>query len=267
MRRYYLAGILIVIVMLAIGAATYVLMRPSSQENGEQKLYSYKVVNVYPHNTSAFTQGLVFSGGFLYEGTGIWGESKLGKVELVNGHEVQSFSLSSEYFGEGITIFGDKIIQLTWLDRKGFVYEKDSFNLIQTFDYNTEGWGITTDGQKLIMSDGTATLYFLDPDSYQIIGSVAVYDSSGPVTRINELEYVNGLIYANIWEQKRIAIINIQTGEVEGWADLNGLEDPNESANQNNVLNGIAYDSNGDRLFVTGKRWTQLFEIELVLIQ
>jgi len=263
MKKSHLAGIFIAIVILAVGAAAYVLLRGAPSNDTAQLLYTYEVVKVYPHDTNAFTEGLVFENGMLYEGTGLYGESTLQKIELKTGNVTQSHSLPDSFFGEGITILNDRIIQLTWLEHTSFIYEKDTFELLRNFTYATEGWGITTDGENLIMSDGTATLHFLDPKSFQEIGTVEVHDASGPVTMLNELEYVKGDVYANIFEQKRIAIINVQTGEVKGWIDLAGLRDPSE-VDLNNVLNGIAYDVDGDRLFVTGKRWTQLFEIKLV---
>ena len=269
-KKSYLAGIFVAIVMLAVGASVYILLKTGSNDTA-QLLYTSEVVKVYPHDENAFTEGLVFENGMLYEGTGLYGESKLQKVELETGHVTQSSSLPDNFFGEGITILKDKIIQLTWLENTGFVYEKDSFRLLRNFSYPVvsdprevwEGWGITTDGQKLIMSNGTAMLTFLDPETFQETGTVQVHDSSGPVSKLNELEYVKGDVYANVFEEKRIAIIDIHTGLVKSWIDLNGLHDPNDF-DSNNVLNGIAYDSTGDRLFVTGKRWTQLFEISLV---
>ena len=223
--------------------------------------YTYTVVNVYPHDKTAFTQGLIFEDGVLYEGTGRYGQSTLRRVELETGNVTQLYSLPDQFFGEGITIFDDKIIQLTWKSGKGFVYDKSSFDLLQEFTYSTDGWGITHDGSRLIMSDGTATLYFLDPETFQIIGQVEVYDEE-PVTMLNELEYIHGMVYANIWLDEKIAIINPQTGQVTGWIDLEGLK---EAENQNaDVLNGIAYDAEADRLFVTGKLWSKLYEIELV---
>jgi glutaminyl-peptide cyclotransferase len=262
MKKSYLAGILLGIVILAVGATAYILLKDGSSNDTTQLLYTYEVVKVYPHDTNAFTEGLVFENGTLYEGTGLYGESRLQKVELETGNVTQFHSLPASFFGEGITILDDKIVQLTWLEQVGFVYEKDSFRLLRNFSYPTEGWGITTDGEKLIMSDGTATLHFLDPKTFQETGTVEVHDSSGPVSQLNELEYVKGDVYANIFEQKRIAIINITTGQLKAWVDLHGLRDPSDF-DPNNVLNGIAYDANGGRLFVTGKRWTQLFEIRL----
>jgi glutamine cyclotransferase len=157
---------------------------------------------------------------------------------------------------------GNKIVQLTWQSHKGFVYDRASFGLLQEFEYPTEGWGLTYDGSRLIMSDGTTNLYFLDPVTFQRIGQVTVHDT-GPVTEINELECINGTVYANIWREEKIAVINPQTGQVTAWIDLTGIQDL-ENQDPNNVLNGIAYDANGDRLFVTGKMWPHIFEIRLI---
>jgi glutamine cyclotransferase len=265
MKKLYIVGILLVIVVLAGSVIMYVLLRGSSQSNTTESRYTVEIINTYPHDTNSFTEGLLFNDGFLYEGTGVNGNSKLLKIDLQTGDALQSYSLPANYFGEGITIIDDKVIELTWQQHIGFVYEKNTFKLLGNFTYSTEGWGLTTDGQRLIMSDGTANLYFLDPATFNVTGSVQVHDFSGPVTQLNELEYVKGDIYANIFEQKQIAIINPATGLVKGWIDLSSLHDPSESVNRNNnVLNGIAYDAGGDRLFVTGKCWTQLFEVKLV---
>jgi uncharacterized repeat protein (TIGR01451 family) len=227
--------------------------------------YTYTIVNAYPHDPDAFTQGLVFEDGVLYEGTGLWGRSTLRKVTLETGEVIQSYDLPSEFFGEGITIYGDEIIQLTWRSHTGFVYERDSFDLLQEFTYPTEGWGITHDGERLIMSDGTSTLYFWDPETFEQVGQVGVYDENGPVRRLNELEYVQGKVFANVWQTDRIAIIAPQTGQVVGWIDLKGLLDPGSVSQPVDVLNGIAYDAETDRLFVTGKLWPTLFEIDLTV--
>ena len=225
--------------------------------------YTYDVINVYPHDPNAFTQGLVIDDGVMYEGTGLTGESSLRRVDIETGDVLQIHELPSEFFGEGITVFGDKIIQLTWQSEIGFVYDKNSFELLQNFSYPTEGWGITTDGTQLIMSDGTANLYFLDPKTFQTIGQVEVRNGTVPVNRLNELEYINGEVYANVWMANKIAIINPHTGQVTGWIDLTGIYTP-ETSNSNNVLNGIAYDAENSRLYVTGKRWSQLFQINLI---
>jgi glutamine cyclotransferase len=230
-------------------------------------VYTYNIVNTYPHDRNAFTEGLVFEDGVLYEGTGLYGQSSLRRVELETGDVLQIRELSSEFFGEGITIYGDKIIQLTWKSHIGFVYDKNSFELLQEFDYSTDGWGITCDGTRLIMSDGTSTLHCLDPQTFEEIGQFNVTDSSGPVTMLNELEYVQGEIYANVWQTDRIARISPETGRVTGWIDLEGLLSAEDSAEPVDVLNGIAYGAESDRLFVTGKLWPKLFEIELVSLE
>ena len=228
-------------------------------------LYTYEIIESYNHDEMAFTQGLEFIDGFLYESTGLWGESTLRKVDLKTGKVLESIDLQDQYFGEGITIMNDRIIQLTWISNKGFVYEKDSFELISEFTYPTEGWGITNDNSQLIMSDGTSNLFFLDPNTFQITKQIKVIDKE-PVSNLNELEYIQGKIWANIWNQDKIAIINPETGNVEGWIDLTGINNEN-TQDQNKVLNGIAYDSEKDRLFVTGKKWSKLFQIEVKKIE
>jgi len=226
-------------------------------------VYSYKVINAYPHDKRAFTQGLVFEDGFLYEGTGLVGRSTLRKVELETGKVVQGRKLPEQYFGEGITIYGNKIIQLTLRAKVGLVYDKESFELLGQFNYPTEGWGITHDGRHLIRSDGTSTLYFLNPETFEQAGRIEVADSDGPVSGLNELEYVQGQIYANVWRTDRIARIDPKTGRVTGWIDLGGLLGTEARGQLVDVLNGIAYDAENDRLFVTGKLWPKIFEIEL----
>ena len=261
MKSQHLAGILMGTAVIVFSAVALVLVS-NSPVYPEPLHYTYNVVNVYPHDETAFTQGLIFEDGIIYESTGRYGQSTLRRVELETGNIIQLHALPDQFFGEGITIFDDKIIQLTWQSEKGFVYDKNSFDLLQEFTYPTEEWGITHNGSALIMSDGTATLYFLDPETFQKIGQVEVIDEE-PVTRLNELEYIHGMVYANIWKEEKIAIINPQTGRVTGWIDLTGI---NEAENQNSssMLNGIAYDAEEDRLFVTGKMWSKLFEIELV---
>ncbi len=224
-------------------------------------LYTYEIIESYTHDEMAFTQGLEFIDGFLFESTGLFGESTLRKVDLKTGKVLEIIDLQDQYFGEGITIMNDRIIQLTWISNKGFVYEKDSFELISEFTYQTEGWGITNDNSQLIMSDGTSNLFFLDPNTFHTIKQVQVIDKE-PVSNLNELEYIQGKIWANIWNQDKIAIINPETGIVEGWIDLTGINNE-DSQDQNKVLNGIAYDSEKDRLFVTGKKWAKIFEIEV----
>ena len=261
MKKWHLASIITTATILVISLVAFVLL--SNKPANTTTQYTYNVVNEFPHDTNAFTQGLVIDNGVLYEGTGLNGHSTLRRVELETGEVLQLYELSNEFFGEGITVFGDKIIQLTWLSHKGFVYDKNSFELIQNFTYPTEGWGITHNGTHLIMSDGTANLYFLDPETFERLGKISVSDGAVPVIRLNELEYINGEIYANVWLRKEIAIINPQTGNVRAWIDLTGIAS-SETTNTSNVLNGIAYDADADRLFVTGKMWAKLYEIQLI---
>ena len=227
-------------------------------------VYTYKVVNVYPHDPNAFTQGLVFEDAILYEGTGLRGRSTLREVELETGDILRIHELPDQFFGEGIVVYGNKIVQLTWQSNVGFVYDKDSFKLLEEFSFPTEGWGITCDDKRLIMSDGTSTLYFLDPETFEEIGRIEVYDSDGPVSRLNELEYIQGKIYANVWQEDRIAVIASDNGNVVAWIDMEGLLSTEDCDGHEDVLNGIAYDTRNNRLFVTGKLWPRLFEIELI---
>jgi glutamine cyclotransferase len=228
------------------------------------KVYTYKVLNTFPHDPNAFTQGLVWENGFLYEGTGLPGHSSLRKVELETGKVLQRIELPDEYFGEGITIFENKIIQLTYLSKVGFVYNKDTFELLRQFNYPTEGWGITHNGKNLIMSDGTPTLYFWDPETFEKISSIDVYENDTLLWGLNELEFIDGQIYANIWPTDRIAIINPQTGRVTATIDMAGLLNKKNLSQEVDVLNGIAYDPVNRRLFVTGKFWPNLYEIKLI---
>jgi glutamine cyclotransferase len=257
-------GLLLVAVALVLGAAI-LIWQNDSPANTAPVRYTYDSINVYPHDENAFTQGLIFENGVLYESTGLYGHSTLRCVELETGEILRRYALPSQFFGEGITIVDDRIIQLTWRSGRGFVYDKRSFDLLQEFSYPMEGWGITYDGNRLIMSDGTAALHFLDPETFEKVGQVEVYEAA-PVTQLNELEYIHGKVYANIWQEDKIAIIDIQTGQVTGWIDLSGLQDLADP-DTDNVLNGIAYDAEEDRLFITGKRWPQLFEIKLVPLE
>ncbi len=227
-------------------------------------IYGYKIVNIYPHDRSAFTQGLVFTDGIFYEGTGLKGQSTLRKVDPETGEVLELYRLPDQFFGEGITIYNDKLFQLTFRSRTGFIYDKDSFALLEEFEYPTEGWGLTHDGRQLIMSDGTANLYFRDPETFEEIRRVEVHDANGPVINLNELEYIQGQVYANIWKTDRIAIIDPRSGQVTAWIELAGLLSQEDRSQQVDVLNGIAYDAANDRLFVTGKWWPKLFEVELL---
>lgn len=226
--------------------------------------YGYRVRNVYPHDPEAFTQGLVYEDGILYEGTGLWGESSLREVALETGEILQIHPLAPRYFGEGIALVGNRIWQLTWREQTAFLYDKGTFEELDTFGYPTEGWGLTYDGTRLIMSDGSATLYFRDPQTFQLLDQIQVYDEEGLVDQLNELEYVNGRVYANVWQTDLVAVIDTNDGRVVAWIDLAGLLQPQDHAQPVDVLNGIAYDAANGRLFVTGKLWPKLFEIELV---
>lgn len=210
-------------------------------------VYGYRVIRTYPHDPRAFTQGLVYDAGELFEGTGIRGQSTLRRVELETGQVRQQHALPAQYFGEGIAVFGDEIIQLTWQSHLGFVYDKASFKLRKQFSYPTEGWGITYDGSRLIMSDGTSNLYFLDPETLAETDRIEVHDEQGPVIRLNELEYIQGEVFANVWQTNRIARIDPLTGRVRAWIDLTGLLSSADRQQRVDVLNGIAYDAENDR--------------------
>lgn len=240
---------------------------PNGNDTAGFHLFTYKVVNVFPHDGMAFTQGLVYVDGFLYEGTGLHGHSSLRKVRLETGAILQRYDLPTRFFGEGITIRGDTIYQLTWNSFKGFIYRKSNFDSIGEFAYPYYGWGLTHDPKSLILSDGTDILYFLDPHTFQETGRIAVYNDDGPVGLLNELEYINGRVFANVYQTNRIVIIDPASGRVTGTIDLTGLYDSALYFQGQEVLNGIAYDSEGDRLFLTGKNWLKLFEIELVPVE
>ncbi len=247
----------------SLAGALALLLQASAATAGGTALYTYKIINIYPHDPQAFTQGLAFDDGFLYEGTGLYDRSTLRKVELTSGKVIRSVRLPGRFFGEGITVFGEHIIQLTWRSKLAFAYGKRDFELQRSFPYPTEGWGLTHDGTRLILSDGTATLYFLDPRNFREIDRIEVFDDTGPVQGLNELEYVRGEIFANVWRSDRIARIAPATGRVTGWIDLSGILPARDREAPVDVLNGIAYDPARSRLFVTGKLWPKLFEIEL----
>lgn len=235
-----------------------------SSANADTPVYSYKVKHAYPHDPSAFTQGLVYADGILYEGTGLRGRSSVRLVELETGNVLKQTSLLPMFFGEGIAVYGDKIYQLTWTSRVGFVYDKSTLKLLRQFNYGTEGWGMTHDGERLIVSDGSAVLYFWDPETLRETGRVTVTEGGRPVSSLNELEYIEGEIWANVWQYDRLVRIVPETGKVVGWVDLQGLLPPSERRGTEDVLNGIAYDREARRLFVTGKNWPKLYEIEIV---
>ena len=224
--------------------------------------YSFKVVNTHPHDPNAFCQGLDFDGKTLFESTGKYGQSTVRRVDLETGKVETKLQLDDRLFGEGLTLFHDKVLQLTWKQRVGYVYDARTLKPLTTFQYEGEGWGLTHDGENLIMSDGTDKLRFLDPDSFSLVRTIRVSDRGRSIRRLNELEFVRGQILANVWRTNRIAMIAPKTGEVTGWIDLSGLL--RKRLRPEDVLNGIAYDEASDRLLVTGKNWPQLFEIRLV---
>ncbi len=248
-KRYYLLLALLFFLLPSISSAG-------------APVYRFKIVRTYPHDPKAFTQGLVMDGKVLYEGTGLHGRSSLRKVDLKTGRILKIHNLASAYFGEGITLVGDRIVQLTWESRKGFVYEKNSFRLVEEFGYETEGWGITFNGRDLIMSDGTPFLRFLDPKTFKINRVVPVRSEGQPLWYINELEYIGGEVYANILDRDWVARISPETGDVTGWVDLTGLRKSLRGAPAG-VLNGIAYRAETKTLLVTGKNWPKLFEIRI----
>lgn len=221
-----------------------------------------RVVAEYPHDPQAFTQGLAIHDGRLYEGTGQYGRSTIRRVDLESGRVEQSSALSDAYFGEGIAILDGKLYQLTWRSGIGIVYDVETFEFLGTFSYAGEGWGLTHDGEQLIMSDGSATIRFLDPETFAVTRRISVRDGGEPVGRLNELEYVDGEIWSNVWYDDRIARIDPDSGEIVGWLDLGAIYPQTERSSEA-VLNGIAYDADADRLFVTGKNWPRLYEIEV----
>jgi glutamine cyclotransferase len=225
--------------------------------------YGYQVVHVYPHDRTAFTQGLEFRAGFLYEGTGLEGRSTLRKVKLETGEVVQRIDIAPQLFGEGITVINQQILQLTWKAQMGFVYEQGAFRRLRTFSYPGEGWGLTNDGTRIFMSDGSSQIRVWDGSTLHETTRLKVHDGPKPIEELNELEWFHGEILANVWQTDKIARISPADGKVIGWIDMTGILSPAEHEGAD-VLNGIAYDALGDRLFITGKLWPKLFEIKLV---
>ena len=231
---------------------------------GSTPVDTYRVVKVYPHDPSAYTQGLIYRDGFLYESTGLNGSSSLRKVRLETGEVVQQRRIDRAHFAEGLADWNDQLVQLTWQSNVAFVYELASFAPRRTLSYSGEGWGLTHDGKRFILSDGTNQLRFLDPETFRELGRVTVVDGQTPVRDLNELEYVRGEIYANVWHTDRIARISPETGRVVRWIDLRGLMSGGVKLDAEAVLNGIAHDPARKSLFVTGKLWPRLFEIEVI---
>ena len=250
------------IAMQELGTARFIHPKGTPHQLPQIPVLSVKVVHAYPHDRQAFTQGLEYYGGYLYESTGIAGQSTLRRVALHTGAVIQKVSLPPQYFGEGLTIFQEKIYQLTWLSKKGFVYDLRIFRQVGEFPYDGEGWGLTNDEKSLILSDGTNKIRYIDPRSFAVTRTIEVYAGREGVVNLNELEYIKGEIFANIWHSPRIARIDPRSGQVLAWIDLTSLV-AKEQHSDEAVLNGIAYDKVRDRLFVTGKNWSNLFEIKV----
>jgi glutamine cyclotransferase len=250
--------------LLAAVAGLFLAQSAHPNPVARQPQYTFKIVRTFPHDPNAFTQGLAYHDGVLYEGTGLQGRSSLRKINLETGQVVREIDLAPEFFGEGITVLKNEVLQLTWQSQIGFVYRLSDFHLLRQFSYPGEGWGLTTDGRDIFMSDGTPEIRVLDPDRLVEKRRFTVHDEGAPVRELNELEFVEGQIFANIWQTDRIARIAPQNGEVVGWIDLKGLLSPVYRLESGAVLNGIAYDPEGKRLFVTGKLWPKIFQIEVV---
>jgi glutamine cyclotransferase len=260
LRRSAVVAFVVVVVV----SATACQVRPAAppQFMGAP-VCSHQVVRRYPHAIDAFTQGLAFHDGRLIESTGLEGRSSLRRVVLETGEVIQRVELADEYFAEGIAVVDDRVYQLTWTEEQGFIYDVATFEQVGEFRYEGEGWGLAHDGAQLVMSNGSAQLNFHVPESLLPSGTIDVTSGGEPVTRLNELEYVEGELWANVWQTDRIARIDAATGEVQSWLDLAGLLPAEDRTDTTGVLNGIAYDAAGDRLFVTGKRWPSLFEIRV----
>ena len=261
--RIIYAGVAVVAVILLLHFGRGVIPL-SPFRSGEAPTDTYRIVNTYPHDPDAFTQGLFYDDGVLYEGTGRRGRSSLRKVDLLTGEVLDIRRLPDRLFGEGIAGRDDSILQLTLRAKKGFVYDKSTFEIEREFTYSTQGWGLTFDGENFVMSDGTSALFFFEPESFTRVGQVIVKDGNRAVLGLNELEYIKDEVFANIWRTDLIARISPASGKVTGWIDLTGLLKPADRTDSTDVLNGIAYDAENDRLFVTGKLWPHLFEIEIV---
>lgn len=258
---YFLATTFILLLLTGCGRNS------QSPPKKEIPVFTYEVINVWPHLRNAFTQGLVFNDGALLESTGLNGQSSLRRVELQTGNVLQRVEVPPEYFAEGLAALDGKLFQLTWRNHRGFVYDLHSFHLEREFTYDGEGWGLTTDGHWLIMSDGTDQIRFIDPKTFQENRRIAVKARGQPVYQLNELEYVKGEIFANVWGSDQVVCIDPATGQVVRLVDFTGLLPQQDRDGSTDVLNGIAYDPAGDRWFVTGKRWPKLFEVRLKLKQ
>jgi|SRR5688572_19639734 len=273
------AAITAIVLVVAVGAALVILtsMRsePTSQPTGaagnptsaasdkRARQVSHEIVNSYPHDSTSYTQGLLWADGGFYESTGQYGQSKLRRLEFPSGKVLKQISLDPELFAEGLALVDTRLIQLTWQSHRGFVYDKDSLRLIQEFTYATEGWGLTFDSKNLILSDGSSDLFYLDPQSYKPLRTLAITMNGQPVPQLNELEFIDDEIWANVWQTDMILRINPATGQVTTFLNLKGILAPSERKGSEAVLNGIAYDAEQKRIFITGKLWPRIFEIKL----
>jgi glutaminyl-peptide cyclotransferase len=272
-------SLVVLVVVAAAGAVFFILSllrdgpanQPNTASSGNNQVtgdaraqqVSYEVVSSYPHDPTSFTQGLLWHDGGLYEGTGLKGESKLRRLEFPSGRVLKEINLPSEFFGEGIALVDSRLIQLTWQSHKGFVYDLDTFRKLQEFAYDTEGWGLTCDGKNLILSDGSSSLFYLDPQTFKPIRKLAVTMNGKPLTELNELEFIEGEIWANVWQTDLIVRIDPSTGRVTSFLNLKGILAPSDKTGREDVLNGIAYDAEHKRIFVTGKLWPRIFEIRV----
>lgn len=262
------AGLLALLLGLAACAKSSPTRAPSVPQsppaaNAAPVRYTYEVVASWPHDRRAFTQGLVFRNGELLESTGLNGQSSLREVEIATGRVTKQIEVARQYFAEGLAVIGDRAYQLTWQNGRGFVYDADTFRLLQDFSYEGEGWGLTTDGRELILSDGTSRIRFIDPATFRVLRTIDVTREGKPVVRLNELEWINGEIFSNVWQTDEIVRIDPATGQVRGTIDFSGLLAPQDRSPDTDVLNGIAYDAANDRLFITGKRWSKIYEVRL----
>ena len=264
-KLWFLAtGLLLAVGALAVGSSMAGGGRFAAPQKAERSIpiLGVKILKTYPHDPHAFTQGLEFFDGFLYESTGETGQSSLRKVDLESGKVMQKTDLAPEYFGEGLTIFRGEIYQLTWLSKIGFVYDLKTFRKLRDFHYYGEGWGLANNGSNLILSDGTNTLRYINPETFEVVRTLEIYAGKEAVTNLNELECIGNDIYSNVWHANRIARIDAGTGQVRDWIDLSAIAEK-EQTEAEAVLNGIAYDSARHRLFVTGKNWAHLFEVRI----
>jgi glutamine cyclotransferase len=261
------AVIFLILSLLRYGPAN----RPNAISNGNSQStsdaraqqVSYEVVSSYPHDPTSFTQGLVWHDGTLYESTGLKGESKLRRLEFPSGKVLKEINLASEFFGEGLALVDSRLIQLTWQSHKGFVYDLNTFRQLQEFAYDTEGWGLTYDGKNLILSDGSSNLFYLDPQTFKPVKKLAVTMNGKPISDLNELDFIDGEIWSNVWQTDLIVRIDPSTGRVTSFLNLKGILAPSDKTGREDVLNGIAYDAEKKRIFVTGKLWPRIFEIRV----